>query len=144
MDVIVRAVERRKKLDKETALLIGEPDTYSYERIQNELGRLIHDVRSWETFTVPKTMARAGTWVEQKIPGIEDPFIKPWMVEVADDHYVLDIAKARSLLDWEPRHRLIETLPSMIKALKSDPEGWYRRHKIHMPGKVKEEVRAGE
>jgi hypothetical protein len=46
--------------------------------------------------------AVAGAWVEDKIPGIEDPFIQSWMIDLADDHYELDISRARTLLGWEP------------------------------------------
>jgi nucleoside-diphosphate-sugar epimerase len=49
------------------------------------------------------------------------------MIALADDHYALDISRARTLLGWEPRHSLRETLPKMITALKADPPGWYRK-----------------
>jgi nucleoside-diphosphate-sugar epimerase len=71
--------------------------------------------------------------VQGKILGMEDPFIKPWMIDFADAHYELDISKARKLIGWEPKHRLIDTLPRMIEALKADPQGWYQHHKIEPP-----------
>ena len=33
------------------------------------------------------------------------------MIDLADDHYDLDISRARTLLGWEPKHSLRETLP---------------------------------
>ena len=52
----------------------------------------------WETAQIPKAVAKGGAWVQDRIPGIEDPFIKPWMIDLADDHYALDIPRARALL----------------------------------------------
>lgn len=60
-----------------------------------------------------------------------DPFIRPWTVGIASDHYEVDISRARELLDWQPRHSLRETLPSIVAALKADPPGWYRSNKIN-------------
>ncbi len=52
------------------------------------------------------------------------------MIDVADDHYELDISRSRALLGWEPRRSRRETLPKMINALKADPAGWYRENKL--------------
>jgi nucleoside-diphosphate-sugar epimerase len=94
------------------------------------LARLIHGEREWETTRIPKAVAKAGAWVQDQIPGVEEPFIKPWMIDLADDHYALDITRARNLLGWSPRHRLRKTLPRMVSALKADPEGFYRKNKL--------------
>ena len=40
----------------------------------------------------------------------EKPFVKPFMVELADDHYELDISRAQALLGWAPRHALLNIL----------------------------------
>jgi uncharacterized membrane protein len=55
------------------------------------------------------------------------------MVDMADDHYALDIGAARRLLGWEPRHRLADELPKLVAALKKDPAAWYRDNKIMLP-----------
>jgi nucleoside-diphosphate-sugar epimerase len=55
------------------------------------------------------------------------------MIDLADQHYELDISRARSTLGWEPRHRLWETLPAMVDALKRDPERWYRENGLAVP-----------
>jgi nucleoside-diphosphate-sugar epimerase len=70
-------------------------------------------------------------------PLVEEPFIKPWMVDLADDHYALDISLARKMLGWEPKHSLRETLPSMVAALKRDPAAWYRDHELPLPSSVR-------
>jgi nucleoside-diphosphate-sugar epimerase len=134
LDDLVQAfravVARRGQLPAESTILIGESEPLSYDQMQRELGRLIHDERDWDTAQIPKAVAKAGAWVQDKIPGIEEPFIKPWMIDLADDHYALDITRARQLLNWTPQRNLRDTLPKMIQSLKADPAGWYRRNKL--------------
>src|SRR5438105_5982716 len=91
-------------------------------------GRLIHS-EEWETREIPKSLAKTGAWIEDEILD-EEPFIKPWMVDMADDHYAIDITCARTQLGWEPKHSLRTALPRMIEALKADPAGWYEANKL--------------
>lgn len=132
-EAMARLVERRKALPPEVALLLGEPDVVGYDDLQAAIGRLIRG-ESWETRKIPKALAKAGAWVQQDLLG-EDSFIRAWMVDIADDHYAIDISRARHLLGWEPEHSLRETLPRMIEALKADPAGWYQANKLNA-GKV--------
>ena len=129
IDAIVRLIERRATLPPEFPLLLGEPDVMGYGELQREIGRLLHG-EAWETWEVPKALAKAGAWVENTVLD-EDPFIKPWMVDIADDHYALDTGRARTLIGWEPKHSLRETLPRMVEALKADPAGWYAANKLN-------------
>lgn len=131
VDAIERAVDRRARLQPETTLLIGEPDTLSYDELQHTFMRLIHG-KSSETHNVPGLIAKVGAWVQDHMPG-QDPFIKPWMIERANDHYALNIARAREVLGWQPRRSLRETLPKMVAALQADPIGWYREHGLEPP-----------
>lgn len=133
VDAIARIVERRHELPPETTFLIGEPETYSYQELQRRFGQLIHSEDDWSTRPIPKSIAKTGAWVQDQIPGLEDPFIKPWMIDRADDHYELDITRARSVLEWQPKRRLIDTLPHMVSALLQDPEAWYKRHGLKLP-----------
>jgi hypothetical protein len=74
--------------------------------------------------------------VPDAIDGGQAPFIRPFMVAMADDHYALDIRRARDLLGWEPRHRLADELPNMVASLKADPAAWYAANGIPAPGWV--------
>ena len=134
LDDVVEAlratVARRQQLPPEAVVLIGEPDTLSYDELQRTLAAHIHGERDWDTTQIPKAVAKAGAWVQDQIPGVEEPFIKPWMIDLADDHYGLDIARARQLLGWSPRHNLRDTLPKMVTALKTNPEDFYRINKL--------------
>lgn len=132
VDLYERLVRRRKELPDDTLLLVGEPETLSYDELQREFGQLIHG-ENWDTRVIPKEVAKAGAWLEDELPVGEDPFIRPWMIDLADDDYTLDITRARGLLGWEPKHNLRETLPKMIAALKADPGGWYAANKLEPP-----------
>ena len=141
IDAFLRAVDRRSELPEETTLLIGEPDAVSYGELQETLARLVHGSDDWTTVSVPNPLAAAGAWLEVKSePAVPDaldygkePFIRPFMIEMASDHYELDISRARNLLGWHPRHDIRATLPRMIEALKSDPLGWYRANDLTVP-----------
>lgn len=128
-DALMRLIDKRKELPPELPLFVGEPETLSYDEIQRTVGRLLHG-EEWKTQEVPKTLAKTGAWVEGDVLQ-EDPFIKPWMIDFADDHYELDVTQARTLLDWEPKHSLRTALPVIVNALKSDPAGWYRDNKLN-------------
>ena len=132
MAALARVVERRARLAPELTLLLGEPEALSYGELQEELGCLIHG-EEWKTRETPESVARAGAWLQDKLPLGEEPFIKPWMVALADDDYEIDVTRARTLLDWEPRHALRTTLPRMVDALKADPMEWYRAHELDTP-----------
>lgn len=132
VDLYARLVRRRKELSQDTLLLVGEPVSLSYDELQRAFGQLIHG-ENWDTRQIPKEVAKAGAWVEEELPLGEEPFIKPWMIDLADDDYTLDISRARTMLGWEPKHRLRDTLPKMIEALKADPEGFYTANKLEMP-----------
>ncbi|MDT9600332.1 NAD-dependent epimerase/dehydratase family protein [Sphingosinicella rhizophila] len=147
-----RAVDRRTDLPGDTTILIGEPEAIGYGALQDELGYLIHGAADWPTLRLPKPAAAAGAWAQDKIEPIvpdaldqgERPFIKPFMVAMADDHYALDIDRARRLLGWEPKHRLKDALPKMVAALKEDPKGWYEANGLTAPPIMDEAVAAGK
>ncbi len=131
VDAIERVVEKRAKLPAETTVLIGESEAMSYDELQHGFIKLIHG-ESWETYSVPSLIAKAGAWAEGLLPG-PGPFIKPWMIDRANDDYVLNISRARTLLGWKPKHGLHDTMPKMVAALKADPAGWYREHGLELP-----------
>ena len=76
---------------------------------------------------MPKTVAKVGAAVIDKFSG-GDAFIKPFMVDMADDHYALDISRAKQMLGWEPEHNLREVLPTILGHLQQEPAEWYRQN----------------
>lgn len=149
-DAFSRTIDARSRLPDLTTLLIGESDAMGYDALQDEIGRLMHGTQDWPTLRVPKSLAAAGSWVqgalEPAIPDVIDagpPFIKPFMVRLADDHYALDTSRARALLGWEARHRLKACLPRMVSALRRDPAAWYAAHAIPAPAWLADAAPAG-
>jgi uncharacterized membrane protein len=140
VDAVLRTIQRRGSLPPDLKLLLGEPTTLSYTALQNRLGTLIHG-EQWETGSVPKPLAKAGAALQERLEAVvpdsidrgEKPFVKPFMVELADDHYELDISRAQALLGWSPRHALREELPAIVARLKADPLAWYQANRISPP-----------
>jgi nucleoside-diphosphate-sugar epimerase len=141
VDAIALVVERRAALPPELPLLLGEPEPLSYDEVQHTFARLIHG-EELETLEVPGVLAplaKAGAWVMEKLPGA-DPFIKPWMIDRANDHYALDITRARTLLGWEPKQSLRGTIPTMVAALKADPLGFYRENNLELTSELQKQA----
>jgi nucleoside-diphosphate-sugar epimerase len=126
---IALAVEKRSQLPKETVLLIGESKTLSYDTIQRMISCLLFN-KEITTYSIPKSIAKIGSWLQCHIPFKDKPFIRPWMIALADDHYEMNTARAKKLLGWTPQHSLEETLPKMIDALLKDPEKWYKGNQL--------------
>ena len=128
-DAVARLVDRRNELPAEIPLLIGEPEALGYGEIHDIVGHQLHG-EGWATLRIPQPIAKAGVILQNEVLG-SDQFIQPWMVDNSNDHYILDVSRARTLLGWEPKHRLRDTLPAMVAALKRDPEGWYAANKLN-------------
>ncbi|KTC84083.1 vitamin K epoxide reductase family protein [Legionella brunensis] len=138
--IFKKALLYRNKLAEEEIILAGEPKTISYEKLQRHITQLIHS-ESLALYAVPPPIAKAGAWLEnQAEPLIPDDFdqgeknfVRPFMIDLASDHYALDVSKARKILRWEPKHTIEETLPKMVEALKVDPESWYEENGLTKP-----------
>lgn len=124
-------VEKRRELAAEELFLIAEPEVVSYEELQDRLGELIHG-REWPTIRVPKELSKLGARVQNAMSA-EEQFIKPWMIDLADDNYPVSIERARKRLGWEAEIRLSEKLPELVQNLKRDPRQWYAANNLPLP-----------
>ena len=138
VDCFRNVIDRRAVLNPLEAFLIAEPDLMSYKELQDEIGQLLHG-EEWTTVWIPKLVAKAGAWAKGVIGQDEETFIKPWMVDLADDHYPVSIKHAREKLGWEPQHRLRDTLPKIIGHLKQDPVRWFEVNKLPVPEDLRKE-----
>ena len=111
-------IARRNELGPYEVFLVAEPDVMSHAELQDEIGELIHG-KEWPTIRMPKTVAKAGAWVQD--------------IDLADDHYPMAIDQARRALRWEPKKQLRTTLPEMVSRLLRKPEAWYRTNKLNIP-----------
>lgn len=126
IDVMVKAVGKRKSLPPDLVLNIGEEETLSYEELQRIISTELRG-KEQKIIRIPKFFGKWGAGL-QNLFGAN--FIKPWMIDVADDHLEMDSTKAERLLDWKPQHSLRTTLPVMIAKLKADPEAFYKENKL--------------
>jgi nucleoside-diphosphate-sugar epimerase len=132
LDAIGRVVDRRATLPPETILLLGEPEVPGYGAIQEALGRLLHGT-PWPSRRIPKALAKLGARALAWGPGGEGFAIRPWMIDLADDHFALDVGRARATLGWEPRRSLLRELPALVAAYRRDPPAWYRANGLTLP-----------
>lgn len=144
IDDMLRAIdatiERREQLPREFVALIGEPVVSSYNALQNAIGKELHH-HPVHTIAVPKPLAKLGAWAQEKAEPVipdsidqgEKPFIRPYMIDLSEDHYELDISRARKYLGWQPQHSLRDELPTLMSRFKEDPEHWYKVNKITEP-----------
>ncbi len=139
VNAITSCVYRRKELPEELTLLVGEGKTLSYEYLQQRISNLLYN-KDIKTIAIPKAIAKFGAWVENHAPFVHDEFIQPWMIDLADDHYDLDISHAKQILQWAPEHSLDKTLPLMINSLKTDPIAWYKKNGLRMSSAIKKRI----
>lgn len=140
IELFSKAIDKRKQLPEESIILAGEPKVVSYKRLNRQITEFIHGEDSKIT-KIPKPIAKSGAWLEENIEPIvpdefdkgEKPFIRPFMIDLASDHYALDISKAQKMLDWEPKHSIEKTLPKIIKFLKNNPDKWYEKNQVTKP-----------
>lgn len=126
-----QTLKKRGELDDVEIFLVAEPEVASHAQLQHKLGTLIHG-KAWPTIRIPKAAAKAGAKAKEVAHG-DDSFIKPWMIDIADDHYPVAIRRARERLDWTPKHRLLDSLPNMTRLLHRDPERFYEINKLPIP-----------
>ena len=122
VDSLVAAVERRDRVPPRTPILVGEADPPGYGELQSRIAELLHG-EAWTTVHIPAWFAKAGAWAQEKTVG---SFVKPFMVDLAGDHYALDVSRAREMLGWSPKHRLMDVLPTICQNLKDDPAALVR------------------
>jgi nucleoside-diphosphate-sugar epimerase len=143
LDVFERCIDERNEMRDESVFVIGEPETIGYAELQRIISRALRG-KAWRTWRVPKVLAKIGAKLQERFDPNRKEFIKPWMIDRADDHYELDISRARTMLGWEPRHSLRDTLPTMIAHLQEDPVRWYRENKLELPATERRRARTPE
>lgn len=141
VDAIELAIQKKKKLPNPFVVIIGEDKTVSYKDLQYSISEILEH-KSFLVFRVPKWLAKEGAWVENHLPFFDDNFIQPWMIDMADDHYALDITRAKEVLGWTPKHFVKTSLPVMMELLKTDPVKWYEENGLTMPDYLKKHIEA--
>jgi UDP-glucose 4-epimerase len=127
IDAIVLAVEKRKALPQEVIVNIGDDETLSYQELQDIISTEIHGNKT-PLIAIPKWFAKVGAFMQNLVG---KAFIKPWMIDLADDHFEMDSSKAKKMLGWKPKHSLRDTLPKMVENLKANPKKFYEVNKLN-------------
>lgn len=140
LSALAATIEHRLDLPRDFTALIGEPLVSTYSALQNAIGEeLRHE--PVHTISMPKPVAKLGAWAQEKAEALipdsvdhgEKPFIRPFMIDLSEDHYELDISRAVKHLGWRPKHFLRDELPTLIARFKEDPLHWYQLNKITPP-----------
>lgn len=129
-DAVWQVVAHRQQLGDLETFLIGEREVLSYQELQNTIGELIHG-REWPSIRIPASAAKVGARAKSALGGTE--FIQPWMIDLADQDYRIDITRASDRLDWSPQHALRDTLPRITGRLIENPADWYKENGLGSP-----------
>ncbi len=132
VDILEKAVDMRNEIPKKVTALVGEEVTLSTRFLQNEISKALFGKKIW-MLRVPKIVARIGAFFLCHIPFVDKPFIRPWMIPLADENYELNISKAKKTFKWEPTHKLEDSLFLMCKDLQKNPISWYRKNNLKIP-----------
>jgi len=137
MDDLINAIclsfEKRKELPKECVLEIAEDKTFSYDYFQKVISKKLLG-KEIKTIRVPKFIGKIGAFF---LSIFTKSFIKPWMIDLADENYTLDISKAKKLLGWKLNHSIATDLPKMLDKMLQDPERWYKKNGLTLPKHLK-------
>lgn len=136
IDSIWLSVEKRHELPDELLMLISEEQTLSTDQMQRRISKLISG-NEMHTFRIPKWFAKLGAVFMPYIPGLKNNFIKPWMIDLADQNFECECVKARKYLGWEPKNFVGDKLPKMINDLLHDPVKFYTQNGLTLPKKLK-------
>ncbi len=131
-DVLDLTVQKRKDLPPDLTLLIGEGKTLSMDQLQRLISKCCNG-KEMSTLRIPKIVAKIGAWLQWKLPGMPETFIRPWMIDIADNNWTLDISRAKKYLGWQPKHDVEQEIPKMIIHMKKDPLKWYEINMLKAP-----------
>jgi nucleoside-diphosphate-sugar epimerase len=128
-EAVLRCVLKRKSLGNEACFLVGEKEIPSYAMLQKELSKLLlgKEISSWR---ISKRIAKIGIWLQNHLPFMSKTALKPWMIELCDSNYIINSKISAEVLDWHPQHKVLDTLPLLVKSLTHDPEKWYRENNL--------------
>lgn len=139
VDLLEIAVNKRGEIPKHVTVLVGEEKTLSTKFLQDEISETLFGKKIW-MMRLPKFVAWLGAWVECHIPFMAKPFIRPWMIKLADEHYELNISKAKKIFDWEPKYKLEDCLRKMCMDVQDDPVNWYKMNGLMMTKGMKKSL----
>lgn len=131
-EAIWLTVAKRQTLPPELTLLVGEIDRPSYDQLQRIISVALQG-KELTTYRIPKDVAKFCAWFDNYCLGNEHSFVKPWMIDFADQNYSLNLTRIENVLGWSAKHSLKTALPNILEDLKTDPIQWYQDNQLNIP-----------
>lgn len=122
---IERALETKRGGEGQSRYLIGETAPYTYAEIDSA-AREAFGQKPRALIQVPKFLAKAGASVLSAV-GSED-FVRPWMVDYADEHFAFDVSRAATDLQWRPSRHISDVLPEMCHRADHRRREWTKKN----------------
>jgi nucleoside-diphosphate-sugar epimerase len=127
-----RVLDRGDGLRQREVVIASPNDTVNH-REMFDLANLNFRGHRRSPIRMPPLLARIGVWGRDLLGRMlgNRPFERSWMVEYIDCDLAVDATRSCSLLDWQPRARLLlpRRVPFMVENLKTDPVEWHRRNR---------------
>lgn len=124
-DAFARALTRLRDRPGVHRYLIGESTAVTYREIHEMASQAFHG-RDLPLIWVPRWLAAGGAailgWAGDRV-GIRR-FLRAWMVAYAGEHFEFDLEPTKVAIGWEPRVRLSERMPTILKFANSQPKDW--------------------
>ena len=128
-EAFLRSVDAFKGKSGVHRLLIGEDRPVTYLQIHRAAQRAFRR-RQGRIRRIPKWLARVGArilvWMG-KLFG-KTPFIHPWMVDLAGEHFEFDLRPTRQLLEWQPDGYLGDRLDDLCDRAVIHREIWLAKN----------------
>ena len=124
-DAFVRAVDAFADDRGLHRLLVGEERPVTYRQINEAASRAFGNGQRL-LYRVPPFLARLGAYLLvwwAKMRGVE-PFLRPWMIDMAGEHFEFDLTETRRRLDWQPGGYLGDRLDRICERAAVHREIW--------------------
>jgi nucleoside-diphosphate-sugar epimerase len=105
--------------------LVGEERPMTYAEVHDAARRTFGKGRA-SFLRVPRAVAKAGAALFQAAGA--EPFVRPWMVDFAGEHFEFDLQQVRAGLGWQPQRSLFDEMDSMCRRARDQAEEWRRRN----------------
>ena len=129
IEAIWLIIQKKIELPHDLVLILGEGEAYSYERLQREIASSIYGVE-WKTWSIPKWMFIGVVWCIRRLRFFKKTGLECWVIDGADDQYVLDTSRAKKILGWHPKYSVFTYISVWVEQIKKDSLLWYRENEL--------------
>lgn len=128
-DAFLRAIRTFRGDDGLHRLLVGEDRPVTYRQINRAADRAFgHGER--RIYRVPRRLAGLGAQLMEWASTVtgRPPFIRPWMVDYAGEHFEFDLSATRRQLGWEPDGYLGDRLDRICRRAALHRDVWLAKN----------------